>query len=152
MLKAYVGTKVILAEPMTLGEYNTHRGWQIPADEDPSRPGYLIVYPDSYQSWSPKETFEDAYEPEEKLSFSAALYLLKKGHRIARAGWNGRGQYIVRITGEQLARSAGYGFGEALGEFTFGDVFCLKNAQNIMQPGWVPSMGDMLANDWMIYK
>ena len=62
-MKTYIGTKIINAEPLTLGEYNKRRGWTIPANEDPERPGYFVVYPDDYVSWSPKEVFEEAYRP-----------------------------------------------------------------------------------------
>ena len=34
-MKRYIGTKIIKARPMTRGDYNDYRGWQIPADEDP---------------------------------------------------------------------------------------------------------------------
>jgi hypothetical protein len=60
-LRCFIGTKILQAEPMTLGAYNNLRGWNIPADENPTRPGYLVVYPDGYKSWSPKEVFESAY-------------------------------------------------------------------------------------------
>jgi hypothetical protein len=63
IMKAYIGTKIIQAEPLSLGEYNQRRGWTIPANEDPSRPGYYIIYPDNYVSWSPSEVFEEAYRP-----------------------------------------------------------------------------------------
>ncbi|MDO7235351.1 hypothetical protein Q5M68_18790 [Acinetobacter baumannii] len=43
---AYIGTKSVLATPMTRGEYNEYQGWQIPENEDPSDPGYLIEYKD----------------------------------------------------------------------------------------------------------
>lgn len=45
MLKCYIGTKIIKAEP---------------CDRD-SRAGYTVYYPDGYTSWSPKDTFEAAY-------------------------------------------------------------------------------------------
>lgn len=60
-MEKYIGFKMIDAEPMTLGEYNILRGWQIPADEDPAREGYLVVYPDGYKSWSPKQAFDYAH-------------------------------------------------------------------------------------------
>ena len=60
-MKTYIGTKIIQAEPMTRGEYNLYRGWQIPEDEDPKDEGYRVVYPDGYVSWSPKEVFENDY-------------------------------------------------------------------------------------------
>lgn len=62
-MQTYIGTKIIQAEPLTLGAYNERRGWTIPADEDPAREGYFVSYPDGYVSWSPKEVFEEAYRP-----------------------------------------------------------------------------------------
>lgn len=60
-MKTFIGTKILRAEPMDLGAYNRFRSWDIPANEDPSRPGYRVEYPDGYVSWSPKEVFESAY-------------------------------------------------------------------------------------------
>ncbi len=60
-MKEYVGIKSIKAHLMNLGDYNNYRGWEIPKDEDPAKEGYLVEYEDSYQSWSPKKAFEDAY-------------------------------------------------------------------------------------------
>lgn len=59
--KTYIGTKIIKAVPMTLGDYNTYRGWKIPDNEDPMTEGYLVEYPDGYESWSPRDVFETAY-------------------------------------------------------------------------------------------
>lgn len=60
-MRNYIGVKLIQAKPMTLGEYNIFRGWQIPANEDPSAPGYLVEYQDGYKSWSPASIFEAGY-------------------------------------------------------------------------------------------
>lgn len=70
-MKHYIGTKRILATPMTRGEYNLYRGWTIPADEDPTDTGYLVEYVDGgkandsrhagYISWSPTDVFNRAY-------------------------------------------------------------------------------------------
>lgn len=57
----YIGTKLIEAKSMNLGDYNKFKGWTIPEDEDPKREGYLVKYSDDYISWSPKEVFEKAY-------------------------------------------------------------------------------------------
>jgi hypothetical protein len=51
-MKAYIGTKIIQAEP---------------AEKD-GQPGYRVRYRDGYESWSPKAEFEHAYRevtPEE---------------------------------------------------------------------------------------
>lgn len=72
-MNEYIGTKIVKAEPMNLGDYNNYRGWTIPEDEDPKREGYLVKYPDDYISWSPKEIFEEAYVRTEnnKLAITA---------------------------------------------------------------------------------
>jgi hypothetical protein len=57
-LKAYVGTKVILARPMTNVEFKKEKGEAL---NEPPKEGYRVEYPDLYVSWSPKETFENAY-------------------------------------------------------------------------------------------
>ncbi len=57
----FIGVKLLQAKPMNLGDYNRYRGWDIPANEDPNRPGYLVKYSDTYESWSPKEIFESAF-------------------------------------------------------------------------------------------
>ena len=38
------------------------------------------------------------------------------------------------------------------GEFTIAPHLDLKNAQGIMQPGWVPSQCDLFAEDWVIIE
>lgn len=156
----HIGVKIINAYSMDRLSYNDLRGWELPGNENGSDEGYLVEYLDGgkpntdrfngYVSWSPKDVFDKAYRPVSGLSFGLAVEALKLGKRVTRTGWNGKGQYVILIPGDHLARSAGYGFGEAIGEFSFGSVMALKNAQNIMQPGWVPSQGDVLADDWKI--
>ncbi len=66
-MKTYVGTKIIQAEPMdektwSHSDANPHHRIGEPWGEGHlPRDGYLVVYPDGYHSWSPKEVFEEAY-------------------------------------------------------------------------------------------
>lgn len=64
-LVEYQCHKKVHASPMTRGDYNVYRGWEIPADEDPGEAGYLVVYnmntDNHYESWSPKHIFDDGY-------------------------------------------------------------------------------------------
>ena len=63
-MKMFIGTKIIMAEPMTMTEAQKVLGREIkPAtvEED----GYLVEYKDGYKSWSPKSVFEEAYKPAE---------------------------------------------------------------------------------------
>ena len=72
-MNEYIGTKIVKAEPMNLGDYNNYRGWNIPEDEDPEREGYLVEQPNGYVSWTPKEIFEEYYVRTEnnKLAITA---------------------------------------------------------------------------------
>lgn len=76
-MQKYIGVKRIEARPMTRGDYNTYRGWQIPADEDPADEGYLVKYRDDYESWSPKEVFEEAYVMEDVSPLLATVFDMK---------------------------------------------------------------------------
>jgi hypothetical protein len=46
---------------MTRGEYNSYREWTPPEGEEQDVAGYLVTYSDGYESWSPKEQFDEAY-------------------------------------------------------------------------------------------
>lgn len=71
-MKTYIGAKLIKATPMTRGDYNIHKGWAIPSNEDPTEVGYLVEYSTNYQSWSPKAIFEEAYR---ELNVAETTYL-----------------------------------------------------------------------------
>ena len=82
-MKKFIGTKVIMAEPMTMTEAQKVLGREIkPAtvEED----GYLVEYQDGYKSWSPKSVFDESYKSAEtfldrmKLEFGMKLINLKR--------------------------------------------------------------------------
>ena len=64
MLEKYICTKTVQAKPMgyhEAGELGLIRDYDkqcIDAD------GYKVVYQDGYESWSPKDVFEDGYRKE----------------------------------------------------------------------------------------
>ena len=76
-MKTYIGVKKIEAEPMTRGDYNIYRGWQIPADENPADEGYHIKYADGHESWSPKENFENTFLEKGKNLLNDTALLMK---------------------------------------------------------------------------
>lgn len=64
-MKKYVGTKQVEAEPMTMGEAYEKgllQAGRIPSIEEQDKPGYHVKYKDGYESWSPVEPFEEAYQ------------------------------------------------------------------------------------------
>lgn len=166
-LTAYIGTKSVLATAMTRGEYNEYRGWKIPENEDPKEQGYLVEYVDGgnpcdyrhagYISWSPACVFEDAYRPNGSLTFGDALTALKQGKKVARNGWNGKDQYVVaqplskQVESTYIWNEHNKAHAEKIGGFIDVAPYCtLKTAQDTLAMGWVPSTGDLFANDWTV--
>lgn len=91
--------------------------------------------------------------------FGWALSCLKAGNKMARRGWNGKGQFVVMMPELKLPPHSSQAPGakvndrtaKYIGEDTPLDsrpYFALFNAQGQWQPGWVPSTGDLLAEDW----
>ena len=168
-MKTFIGTKMILARPMGRGEYNTYRGWEIPADENPLDEGFLVEYPDGgksnhpahsgYISWSPKDVFERAYRPCSGMDFGNALNSLKLGMKVARAGWNGKGMWLVLVPGTPNAElREGTPYRTALGQESCEilphiDMWTVNaEGRRAMLPGWVASQTDMLAEDWLVIE
>ena len=147
---------------MTRAEYNEYRGWQLPANEDGTDAGYLVEYQDGgkpndarhtgYISWSPKAQHDAAYRPCDAMTFGLAVEALKKGLKVARAGWNGKGMWLFLIQGSNdIAKLHGYGFGEYIGEPTFRDAIFMRTVDNQLVP-WTASQTDVLAEDWTLVE
>ena len=58
--KLYIGSKLIRAFPLDECTFLKEFKRQDVANRE-TREGYKVTYPDGYISWSPKETFEEAY-------------------------------------------------------------------------------------------
>lgn len=89
-MKKYIGTKVIMAEPMTMTEAQKVLGRELTQSAIEEN-GYLVEYENGYKSWSPKSVFEKAYREVGSVNFGGAIDLLKAGLAVRRKGWNGKG-------------------------------------------------------------
>lgn len=80
------------------------------------------------------------------MKFGEALDLVMTGTKlIRRTGWNGKGQHVYLE--DMLSHTIGDGvFKGQRREYL--PVLVLFNAQGQHQPGWLPSMGDLMATDW----
>lgn len=67
------------------------------------------------------------------MDIGEAVKAMKNGHSVARKGWNGRGMHLY------LWQSPG---SEML------PCVVMKTAQGTLQPGWLCSQADLLADDW----
>lgn len=89
-------------------------------------------------------------------TFGQAIAALKRGWKVAREGWNGKGMWLW-LKPEAMVKSE-WCHDPALkeiadkngGEIYAGGCICLKTAQNTIQSGWNPSQQDVLANDWVL--
>ena len=80
---------------------------------------------------------------EATFSFGEAIKYLKRGLKVARKGWNGKGMYLFLADGEDLTSCI------SSGDFKCTSSVCMKTAQNNICVGWVASQTDMLAEDWV---
>jgi len=164
-MNQYIGVKLINAKPMTRAEYNAFRGWQLPADENGDDAGFLVEYLDGgkgntdlyagYVSWSPEEVFHNAYVPTTGMTFGLAIEAMKKGFKVGRAGWNGKGMFVYYVPAASYpaARNA---MQTMVGIFEndmvpYRDYLAMKTVDNQVVP-WLASQTDMLANDWSIVQ
>ena len=153
-MKKYIGTKIVTATPMSRGSYNAYRGWELPADENGDDEGYLVEYMDGgkpnhphhegYISWSPKEQFDNAYREIDGMTFGQAIEAMKRGAKVSRAGWNGKGLWL-----ELQAPDAN-------SKMTLPYIFMSYPSDAKTTPGarvpWLASQTDMLAEDWAIVE
>lgn len=112
--------------------------------------GYRVQYEDGYLSWCPKNAFEKAYRETTGLSFGLAIEAAKMGKKIARAGWNGKNQYV------ELACCISYKNHDAeivnVNHCNIGNKAFAFVGTSGVQMGWLASQADMLADDWQIVE
>ena len=159
-MKKYIGTKVIMAEPMTMTEAQKVLGRELTQSAIEEN-GYLVEYENGYKSWSPKSVFEKAYREVGSVNFGGAIDLLKAGLAVRRKGWNGNGLFIVKqvpshITGDIIPKM------QSLPQIAK-DILMKRenlhidytNQMLIINPdgradSWVPSSSDVFADDWEV--
>ena len=146
-LTAYIGTKMINAMPMTRGDYNELRGWQVPPDEKKDDEGYLVEYANNnhpnlegfagYVAWSPKEPFEEAYRQTNNMNFGLASEAAKKGAKITSLDWNGKNMKCWIIPAQFID------------SVKHNSRWVIQNPDGSIS-SWTPSTNDSLAENWMI--
>jgi hypothetical protein len=95
------------------------------------------------------------------MDFSEALMALKQGKRLTRAGWNGKGMWIVLMPELRLPPHSSQEPGAKVNDRTAKHIgvdtplnsrpyFAMWTAQGEWQPGWLATQADLLAEDWSI--
>lgn len=83
----------------------------------------------------------------EHMTFGMAIEAMKRGKKVCRSGWNGKGQFVtvgnqftyVDCNGKQNAEHQTSGTAALIFHGTIG-----------VQVGWLASQADMLSEDWMV--
>lgn len=89
-------------------------------------------------------------------SFGQAIGSLKRGCKVARQGWNGKGMWLW-LKQETMVKSD-WCHDQALkeiadkngGEIHALGTICMKTADNKILTGWLASQTDVLSNDWVL--
>jgi hypothetical protein len=106
-----------------------------------------VKYADGYISWSPREAFDSAYRECDHMNFGLAIEAMKKGRKVARKGWNGRGIFIeLQVPDEHSKMTSPYIFIDTTGLQTTN-----PDAPRSRVP-WLASQTDMLGEDWVIVE
>ena len=97
-----------------------------------------------------KKAKTEAGRPAYAMTFGMAIEAAKKGKRIARKGWNGKGQYV------ELAKAISYksptGAVVNAEHDAIGNQALAFVGTSGVQMGWLASQADMLADDWEIVE
>ena len=156
-MKQYIGSKIVKAWPcyripVIGGRYEYCKLDEVVPTSITGKieDGYRVQYEDGYLSWSPKAVFEKAYHETTGLSFGLAIEAAKMGKKIARAGWNGKNQYV------ELAYCISYKNNAAevvnVNHCNIGNKAFAFVGTSGVQMGWLASQADMLADDWQIVE
>ena len=92
------------------------------------------------------------------MNFGMAIHAMKEGEKLQRAGWNGKGMWIIYNGGSEgkthamfegsVYKKHGVDECEILPHF---DMYTVNaEGRRAMLPGWLASQSDMLANDWKV--
>ena len=84
------------------------------------------------------------------MNFGQAIIEMRKGKKLQRNGWNGKGQYIELATNISYVNADGEVINcnhENIGNCAIAFV-----GTSGVQIGWLASQADMLADDWQEVK
>jgi hypothetical protein len=139
-MKTYIGVKIVQAEP----------------EIKDGKEGYVVSYIEDakdgkvYSSWCPKDIFlrHNREIADDGIPFSKALEALKKGAKVARKSWNGKGMWIRLFSRTELPMDCVLTHPFLVIEYPAGhpaypDGSCIP---------WLASQTDILSDDWFIVE
>ena len=87
------------------------------------------------------------------MNFSEALHCIKVGELAGREGWNGKGQFVFLVPESQFKvnRAPLLGIFPEGTEINYRPHIDIKNSDGTIAT-WVPSIGDLMADDWFLLE
>ena len=112
-------------------------------------------------SWCPKKEFDDVSRPCDGMTFGDAIEDMKRGMKVCRKGWNGKGMWLcvplcsgpkeIPATGILGKPNADYAEQNG-GTVKVMPYVTMKTADGSIVMGWLASQTDMLSEDWVIVE
>lgn len=95
------------------------------------------------------------------MNFGQAIEAMNAGKMVSRSGWNGKGMFVYKTVGNTVSKDFIPKFASlpaTVKEFLttkdddviFNPSITMYTATGEMQPGWLASQSDILAEDWDI--
>jgi hypothetical protein len=82
------------------------------------------------------------------MNFSAALNLLKSGAKCARDGWNGKGLWVEAQYPDEYPDEYPDDHSKMTKPYMVLVRMPATTAESLDRVPWVPSQGDLMADDW----
>ena len=161
-MSKYIRMHQVEAEPMKFGEFKAKypKSGGANVERDANDDGYVIFYRGGeYISWCPKKEFDDVSRPCDGMTFGDAIEAMKRGMKVCRKGWNGKGMYLWLLPASEVKKEwcRDERLIEVMANFGENVVQCLGSirmltADKKVLTGWLASQTDMLSEDWMIVE
>ena len=86
-----------------------------------------------------------------RMNIGNAVEAMKRGLRVARSGWNGKGMYLFLVNGStfEVNRPPLLGIYPEGTEIRYNAHVDMRTADGSIAP-WLCSQSDLLADDWYI--
>jgi len=159
----YIRVNHVDAEPMAFGEFKEKfpKSGGANIERDPADEGYVITYrkgkTNEYVSWCPKAEFEEVSRPVDGMTYGMAIEAMKRGKKVARRGWNGKGMYLWLLPATDVKREwcRDQRLIEAMGDRDtlpcLGSIRMFTATKEVLT-GWLASQTDNLSEDWVIVE
>ena len=87
------------------------------------------------------------------MNFGQAIEVLKTGNKVTRVGWNGKDMFLFLVQGSQFKvnRPPLLGIYPEGTEINYRPHLDIKNVDGSIAT-WVPSITDLMAEDWVIVE